>query len=276
MNSNLISSAQENIDTNYSNQVVTSNVLTGQDLSDLFTGKIAAIRIPGFCDRNTIDHGLNKLHHKNVVEYNNAAGVGKYENLGMAYFEATNDELKKEYYSQSIASIQKTREIFSPYLAPIDKVRLEIGEKWPHGASLLNLGEGPMFVGLIRALSKEIFPHEDKLERDDPSIIDKIDYVGQAAFNCYLKVPSSGGELDLWNISLPDQIYDDLRGASYGISRDFLPAPTLSLKPKEGELIVFNPRYLHAVSKCSDEETRISASGFVLYQGEGKPLHLWS
>lgn len=257
-------------------EIVTSKNLNKEDISDLLSGKIAALRIPNFCDSEIVEHGLAGLQRKVVKEYSNAEGVGKYENLGMAYFEATEEESKKKYYSDSMSSIQKTREVFSPYFAPIDKVLLELNNQWPMGASLLNLGQGPMFVGLIRAIKKEILPHEDKLERDDPSILSKVDYKTQIAFNVYLKVPSSGGNLQLWDISLPDDIYEALRGSSYGIARDLLPDPSLSLAPKVGELIAFRPRYIHAVSACQGEDIRISASGFVLYQGDDKPLLLWS
>lgn len=262
-------------DRSFNTEVVTSENLNIENISDLLSGKIAAIRIPNFCDSNTVEHGLAGLQRKAIKEYRNANGVGKYENLGMAYFEVTEEKSKEKYYSECLSSIQKTREVFSPYLAPIDKVRLVLDEQWPNGASLLNLGQGPMFVGLTRAVEGEILPHEDKLERDDPSILSKVDYKTQIAFNVYLKVPSAGGNLQLWDISLPDNVYNHLRGASYGIPRDLLPSPVLSLSPNAGEFIAFRPRYIHAVSSC-DGDIRTSASGFFLYQGEDKPLLLWS
>ncbi len=253
-----------------------SDSLRIEDIHDLFQGKISVLRVPEFCSTNVLDHALAKLREKEIVDYTNAAGVGKYKDIGMAYFEVEDPTSKNAYYHQVSASIRAVRDIFSPYLSPIDKVRLTLEDMWNHGASLLNLGEGSMFVGLIRATRKEILPHEDKLERDDPSIVSKTHYVGQAAFNCYLAVPPSGGALQLWDISLEDKVYHKLRGSSYGIDRSLLPPPGLTIQPKPGELVIFNPRKVHAVSEVGEAQTRISLSGFILYQGENKPMHFWS
>jgi hypothetical protein len=260
----------------FSDKVVFARNLTGRLLEDHFSGKIGPIRIPSFCSKKPIQHALKRLEDKEIVEYANAEGVGKIKDLGMALFEIEDEVSKKTYYEQRIHSIRALRRAFSPYISPIDKVRVTLDENWKRGASLLDLGEGPLFVGLGRALRKEILPHEDKLERDVPSATSKISYISQSAFNCYLSMPKKGGELQLWNISLDTKTYNQLRGSSYGISRSYLPEPKITIRPTEGELVIFNSRYLHAVKCSEDLSTRVSLSGFILYQGLDKPLHFWS
>ena len=92
-----------------------------------------------------------------------------------------------------------------------------------------------MFVGIVLAIKRQILLHEDILDRDDPSAITKVHYVSQATFICYLKVPETGGELEIWDRSLSTEEYDRLRGNSYGIDRSLLPPPIHTLKPTVGE-----------------------------------------
>lgn len=134
-----------------------------------------------------------------------------------------------------------------------------------------------MFVGLTRGMTGEILPHEDKLERDDPSTTTKVRCIAQIAFNCYLSMPEVGGNLELWDKTLDTKTYDAMRGDSYGIARKQLPPPMLSIRPNPGDFVAFNARYLHAVSAGSNpNELRTSVSGFLAYQGENLPLRLWS
>ncbi len=51
----------------------------------------------------------------------------------------------------------------------------------------------------------------------------------------------------------------------------------LVIKPETGDLIIFNPRNLHAIqpSESGDEE-RITISSFLAYCGDKKPLKFWS
>jgi hypothetical protein len=245
-------------------------------LKDLFDNKIAALRVPNFCSPSAVCQAIDNLKSKEIVDYNNAPGVGKFKDVGMAFFEIEDEESKKAYYEQRINSFQAVREVFFPYSSPIDELRAALDEQWPHGASLLDLGEGPMFSGLVRAVKQEILPHEDKLERDCPEAISKIHYVSQLAFNCYLSCPLAGGALELYGISLADETYKKLAQGSYGINRSLLPKPQLTLQPEAGELIAFNPRYLHSVSMNTDEIPRLAVSTFVLYQGKNLPLRLWS
>ena len=247
------------------------------DLQDVILGKCAAVRIPGFCSKSVCEHAMKELRSREIVDYHNATGVGKFKGIGMAYFEAENDQSRKELFSQVHSSILGVRCIFDPFRSPIDEVRLTLDEQWSPGASLLRHGEGKiMYAGLMRAIKGSILPHEDKLDRDDSDLASRVHYVGQVAFNCYLSMPPVGGEIQLWNLSLETSKYDELRGDSYGIDRDKLPPPDLTIRPEEGEFIAFNGRNIHAVTACAQGVLRTTVSGFMLYQGEDRPLHVWS
>ncbi|RHZ35192.1 2OG-Fe(II) oxygenase [endosymbiont GvMRE of Glomus versiforme] len=256
-------------------EIIRVDSLNYQCLCDFFDGKIFVLRVPKFCDNNIIKHGLKNIQKHEIIDYSNVVEVGKIRDLGMAYYEVKDRPSKNLYYEQVTTSINALRKAFCPFLSPIDKIRLLLDEQWERGASRLNLGGGNMFVGLMRASEEELFPHEDKLERDDRNVISKFNYMTQAAFNCYLKIPETGGALQLWNTSLEDDEYKILSDGCYGIkNKSLLPPPVVTIYPEVGELIIFHSRCLHAITKSS--KTRIGVSGFILYQGKEKPLHLWS
>ena len=59
------------------------------------------------------------------------------------------------------------------------------------------------------------------------------------------------------------------------ICRDKLPAPYVTHKPEQGELLLFNARKLHAVKPVYGSP-RLSISCFIGYYGSDKPLTYWS
>jgi hypothetical protein len=255
------------------------NVLSLRLIQNLIRGKIDLVRIPNYCSKELCGKVSERLLNHKIQDYANAPGVGKVSDIGMAFFETIGDlDLKEEYYKKAIQNIQLTRKIFGKESSPLDRFRLELDEIWPHGAQLLRLEEGrPMFTGLVRVLSQEVLPHEDKLERDLGCSVEKLPYISQIAVNFYLKVPKSGGEIILYDQSLSDEEYDRLRGDSYGIDRRILPSPKIEIRPQVGDLTLFNARYLHAVNPSGDpKDKRVSFSTFILYGGDNKPLKFWS
>lgn len=255
-----------------------ANTICHNDLKDLFNENIMALRIPAFCFSSLVDKALEKLKERSVIEYSNADGVGKID-LGMAYFEVSSAADKERYYQQAGPARKELDRCFFPYSSPTTKALRIFSEQWPAKVSLLNLNQGPMFLGLVRALTKEVLPHEDKLERDDPEAIKRFPFRKcwkQFAFNCYLQMPKQGGELRLWDLSLSDDAYNKLKGSSYGIAPHLLPPANAEIKPEVGELVIFNSRKVHAVAASQCGTLRVSISGFILYTGENQPLGLWS
>ncbi len=90
-----------------------------------------------------------------------------------------------------------------------------------------------------------------------------------------MQVPNKGGELELWDFGIKTKKeYLKLAEGSYGIKKSKLPKPKLIIKPKIGEIILFNPQNLHCIAKSSNK--RITASCFIGYRGNKYPLTYWS
>ena len=255
-----------------------SKELSEKTLKSLFNKEIIAIRIPNFLDKKVCKIVSKKFLTANIIEeYTNAPGIGR---LGISYFETQDSsEVMDLYFKDAHANSTAIRQLFSPYQQPIDTLRAHLDEVWPTGANLRILDEKKMFTGLCRSLEngQGIIPHEDKFERDHPKESTKAAPPAnvQIALNVYLQNPKEGGELELYEQSLSTEEYDRLRGDSYGIERSLLPPPSISIKPEEGELVLFNSRNLHSVSPVNGD-TRLSISSFISKKENNGPLIIWS
>ena len=273
------------------------------ELLDLVSGKLLYLQVPRFISNDACRYVSKRILENEAVQPTSLTTGLTYEQLlkianvpipeddiqyarGMSYYETKHEsgtgwgKVKNEashqaYYGLAPKSKSLTRQIFSPYGSPMDQFREELDKQWRAGSTTLDLGDGEMFFGLLRVLSNEVLAHEDKLERDHGPLPEHLGYVTQLASNIYLQVPETGGDLRLWDRSLPDAEYDAMRGATYGIEHDVLGEPDASVHPGMGDLIVFNARKLHGVGKSVGSK-RISLSSFIMYCGEDRPLSFWS
>lgn len=254
---------------------VVGHALMQSSLQALFDNKLYAIVITGFLDQRICAIVSKKLLNRKMKEYTNAPGIGR---IGISFYETMNNpKMERDYIDHAIKNMQILRKIFSPYHAPIDHLRVALDEIWPAGSQLAVRGGKKMFAGLCRALKdgNGILPHEDKFERDDPVELLRPTFKAQAAVNVYLQVPEKGGELELYKQSLGTDEYDSLRKDSYGIARSLLPPPEVTIKPSNGDLVIFNSRRLHSVADTVGK-TRLSVSCFIGFSGEDAPLKIWS
>ena len=170
--------------------------------------------------------------------YENAPLIGR---VGQALYESrASDETRRSIRENALAWTKELRNACSPYLTPIDKLRLELDEIWPNGATQGSLERKRMFVGLARVFKNGAGaePHQDILAWDMPDSPDAKRLRAQIAGNIYLQVPQSGGEITLWPIELSMEEYRQIQNpGSYGLNASQLPAPIAKIKPEQGELI---------------------------------------
>lgn len=188
--------------------------------------------------------------------------------FNLIYDNDQNDSLALKYYAEAPVNMARIRSYTAPALTPIDKLRLELDEKYLHGAMVARFQTQKMLAGIGRvthaALShlSEDEPHFDAL----PEKFCQLD--GQFACNIYLTVPKKGGELEVWDVKPMSPL-----ATAPANWRKQLPQ-SVTLKPNEGDLILFNCRRPHAIRRFKGEP-RVTMQTFIGYR-KTQPLLIWN
>ena len=258
--------------------VRTASAICAEDVAEIVKGYILAVRIPEFYPRELCDRFIGGiLAHDKIEHYAVAPDIKK---IGKAIFDAASDSSAlDEYYATSANALREMREYFHPYLAPMDKLRLTLQEVWPSGSLIENLHGKLMFCGLVRAFGKgsEARPHQDMTHWDIPDCQAAQTLTTQIACNIYMATVDSGGELELWAHGIGDaKAYTETQTpGDYGLDRHKIGPPVARISPRKGDLIMFDARRIHAVTRI-EEGVRVAVSSFIGYRGPTAPLSVYS
>ncbi|AGH82413.1 hypothetical protein PCNPT3_12385 [Psychromonas sp. CNPT3] len=256
----------------------TSNIIITKELElchlkGLFNRTIDVVRVPGYLKKQNAKEISSKIKQSQLFgNYVNAPNIGR---IGQAFFECQNDEVSLKLYRDfSAVWIKEMRKTVSPFLTPIDRLRLELDEIWPFHCHLAEIGERKLFAGLVREFKKGSFaePHNDVLKWD---LVNGMltNITDQIAANVYLETSNKGGELRLWK-QCPEtkEEYEAIRiEGSYGIKAEHLSGCYLEITPEIGELVLFNPMRIHSVGKIS-QGSRLTCG----LESDKKALQIWS
>jgi hypothetical protein len=258
-------------------QICTATRLEHAHIEALLSGEVLALRIPEYFPTGVCHAIADRLKESALLgQYVNAPLI---ERVGEAFFETiSSQESENHYWNHAAEWIKQLRAHCAPMLTPIDKLRLDLDELWPAGATIQTLDGKKMFVGLVRVFGPESYaePHQDHLEWNSVHCEQATNLISQLSGNIYLRLPPRGGDLNIWESSLSKLDYSQhKRLDSYGLDLDLNVSEALRIVPREGDLIIFNSRMIHSVTSCEDGE-RITWSTFIGWQGADHPLTLWS
>ena len=263
--------------------VKTTTRLHPEDLQAFRKGDILALVVKDFYDKNNTA-AVNKLaHHPDLEEYQYVTtkngktttlpfGVKRLgEPFSRSFGKTPDSPERQKYYLEAAKGMRRLREIFTPNLSPIDKLRIEMDETWPGGAGIARLEGKLMFTGIIRITEPDIAILEKKPHVD--SMTPDIQIDRQFAANIFLETPEEGGELVIYphypmltqaqvhDITVNENLWSDSIGAS------------IAIKPEAGDLILIHTQIPHAVKRFS-EGRRISVQTFFAVDDSNK-LIFW-
>lgn len=251
--------------------------LTAETLLKLANREIGAIHVKGYYPVDIAEKVAQQaINHQALGHYHkqHTSSVGR---VYMPHIDTKRDpELTKKYHDQALPAITDVRSMFHPYLSPVDRVRLELQELWPAGANLMRLRERACFVGAFRVFqpqTSEFYPHNDAIDQEtDAPEIEGI--LNQLVANIYLQVPDEGGNLQLW-LREPTEEETRIILDVEGLEPDTVEPPVVEIHPEAGDLIIFSPRMLHAVT-AGQGMHRVGAAAFIATKGPKEPLVYWS
>jgi 2OG-Fe(II) oxygenase superfamily len=251
--------------------------LTLDAVRTLINGEALILRVP-----NYLPDDICTVLTQRTMQIATDPGKQKriYESNVKAFTDADVDpEIRSQYLASSVTALASIRRLCEPYLSPSDRLRCELDELWPAGASLLRVENMPLVFGMIRLWrdGAGALPHIDVLQRSSPWVVEARLFTMQLGVNVYLVTPHEGnGEIELWNLSLHDLNMDQHQvQGTYGFRYELLPQADLVVQPKQGDLVVLCSNRLHAV-RPTTQGTRVSMSGFIGLRDETEPLRLWS
>lgn len=262
------------------NRLRVRDKLRNEDITALINDDIFALVIRGYVEEESCkfivgnmlkDSGFfEKYTHELLVDGEIKEEYFGVDRLGVPFNSTYRGDIKAKeiYYTNAKKSIQKLRSYCHGGLSPIDKLRLELDENYIHGASVARFEKQNMLAGIARytthsqSHSGALQPHFDALPEKFES------FESQFAANIYLQVPNQGGELEIWDV-------EALKPLSTPPNdwRAMLPESKL-IKPRNGDLILFNCRKPHAVSAFA-EGSRVSVQTFIGFK-ENSSLKIWN
>jgi len=255
--------------------------LEGEDINAIINDKILALIIEGYYPSELCDSMSEKIleseHVKNYTHevFEEGKLVQKYygvDRLGfpfnLTYNSPMESELVQSYYREATLGIARLRHFANPAATPIDKLRLELDEKYQWGANIAAFQGKKMLAGIGRITKAALSYLSAEQPHFDALPLEFANLETQLAANIYLKIPDKGGELEVWDIAPVDpltKVPQDWRAV--------LP-PSIKIKPKKGDLVIFNCRRPHAIGAFEGVD-RVTVQMFIGHQNN-KSLQLWN
>ena len=196
------------------------------------------------------------------------------QSLGTSIGEATESAQDTERYlltAQDTISMIRDK-LFRGCQSPCDVIRLLADEYWPYGAMVGKHDGRTMLSGIIRRWPSggHANPHID--QRDIP-LLAKYNLVRRIGINVYLETPENecGGEIEFWHKIADEGQYESQKRSDYGLDRDQLGDPMCVVRPRQGDLIMFDAARIHGVRRVTGG-SRVTAACFLGVKSARDPL----
>lgn len=245
-----------------------ARVINGDALATVIPGAYPKEACASF--RQAVDSGVNGEFIGYEVEPD-------LERVELPLYEAASSNRLTEYFEHAFASTWAIQKAMYPTMAPTTLIRIMLDNAWPAGAQLLRIGGKKAPFGINRRVHPggELGVHGDMSNWDLP-VEEFENAMTSLSFLVYAS-DFQGGEVELWPDTLNDkQIYEAFTSSkSYALDRRRIGEPAVTIKPNEGDAVIFDARRLHGVRPVREGTARYTASGFINVMSLDDPLGLY-
>lgn len=252
-----------------------TTAFTDRHLANLAAGTLAAVRVPDFLDPATCQAAMGALDRLPTAAYDPARVPTPIVRFGPAlndYRDARN-QLDASRYWRDAEAARAAWQRAGMRPDPIGVSLARLGTAWGAAVTPATIGGRAVFGGTLREINAGSLIHYDDINREFPTGLFDQDVVAQLAFNVWVSVPSSGGATTVWRHRWEPA--DEQHRQAYG----YQPATVtdcqpVTLTPRLGDALLFNPNNFHAVEP-SPTGRRIAFAFFLALTTTGQ-LIAWS
>jgi hypothetical protein len=248
---------------------------------------VLAIRVSNYIPKELCEKFAASIERNSPSELSAYASVPTLQvaKTGIVFGEASaKRELVDEYFDTATQTEAILRKHFSPYLGPIDKLRIDLDQLWPGGAQVARIHGKRMLSGILRSTADggDIPPHQDDIVEEYP----EVDWrpSRELVSNVYLTMPD-GGELEVYDFSpgYTDSFTSTYDGDRFSETHQLLneshqselvSKSSVTLTPQVGDLIIFPGRNVHRVHTVRSG-ARMSTCFHIGILDRHRPLQCW-
>lgn len=246
--------------------------LNAESLRALIENEILAIRIPNFMTE--IERSLALKNIRYYTEKSTYLWSRDFSVIGTSVGEAhENKEKEDEYFSNAQEVNRLLQSIVFPFGSPMARVAKQILDAWSPGIKIASKDGRPFLAEIVRHFRRggKANPHIDQTKTP---LLGHLGLKKRLGCNVYIEMPTEGGSIQFWNRRFSDVEYEAVKtkGGDYGVDRELLGEPSLSIRPRAPEVVLFDASLPHAVEEIRGEGDRIVNGGFFAFADYDSPL----
>jgi hypothetical protein len=248
----------------------TANELGAKSFLALRNGEITAIVLDDVVSREECEKAcriLRVLTEQTTYLWNSDLRV-----LGVSVGEAHESaEALERYLEGAEHTVNTAREVIFAGVTPVDRIANRMAQIWQPGLRIPFLNDRPFLCQILRRWKTggSAHPH---LDQSRTELLKRFAIEKRYGVNVYVEMPTEGGAIEFWNRTMTDEEYVRLKRPDYGLNRDVLGPPDLTIRPRRGQAILFDAFKPHAVEAVGGTGERVTNACFFGFSGEASAM----
>ncbi len=239
-----------------------------ESLQLLLDNRIPAIRMADFATSAE----LQRLKRALIENDRRSSSVKQVTRFGISQYEEGVKRGRETYFRLAAAAIEEQRQVFAHSFDPVRRFIDQLRTAVPDVGIMREPEFGDYYAGNGKLRTGYSPIHVDFAPQDSGGWeVGKADV--QLAWNLYIDVPKTGGELLLWEKSWrPEDDRYQVSGNYYFDEAVVRECRRLEIKPRVGEILLINSRNFHAIA---ESDHRFAFGSFISCFADGS-MRLWS